>query len=68
MSSVTMLIVAAGQQTDKGREARPNDVDEPGQSAASAGRIERLLRRKRSFSELRVEEGECMIPCDEQLC
>ena len=34
----------------------------------SAGRIERLLRSKRSFSELRVHKSECVIPCDEQLC
>ena len=50
MRSVTKLIVAAGQQTDKGREARPNDVGEPVHSAVSAGRIERLLRSKRSLS------------------
>ena len=30
-------------------------------------RFERLLRSKRSFSELQVQKGECVIPCDEQL-
>ena len=52
--SVTKQIVAAGQQ------ARPRSV--------TVGRTERLLRSKRSFSELRVQRGECMILCDERLC
>ena len=68
MRGVTKLIVAAGRQTDKCREARPNDVGEPVRSVESAGRIERLLRRQRSFSELQVQKGECVIPCDERLC
>ena len=62
------LFVAAGQQADEGREARPNDVGGTVQSAVSAGRIERLLRSTRSFSELRVQKGECVILCDEQSC
>ena len=34
----------------------------------SAGRIERLLISKRSFGELWNQKGECVIPCDKQLC
>ena len=34
----------------------------------SAVRIERLLRIKRSFTELWNQKGECAIPCDKQLC
>ena len=34
----------------------------------SAGRIERLLRNKRGFSELWNQKGECAILCDKQLC
>ena len=34
----------------------------------SAGRTERLLRSKRSFGELRNQNGVCAIPCDKQLC
>ena len=54
MRNVIKLIVAAGQQIDKGREAWPNDVGGPVRSVESKGRIERLLRSKRSFSELQV--------------
>ena len=28
----------------------------------------RLLRRKRSFSELKDQKGEYVTPCDKQLC
>ena len=63
---VTELVVDAGQQTDKGREARMNDVGGTAQGAVSAGRIGRLLRSKRSFSEMQVQKGKCMTPCDEQ--
>ena len=66
--NVTELVVDAGQQTDRGRETRSYDVDEPIRSVKSAGRIERLLRNKRSYSELRIQKGECAIVCDKQLC
>ena len=66
--NVTELIVDDGQQADKGRKMRLNDVDGFVRGAKSAGRIERLLRNKRSFSELWNQKGECAIPCDKQLC
>ena len=65
---VTELVVDAGQQTDKGREARMNDVGGTAQGAVSAGKIGRLLRSKRCFSEMQDQKGKCMIPCDEQMC
>ena len=37
-------------------------------SGNSAERIMRLLRSKRSFSELKDQKGEYVTPCDEQLC
>ena len=64
---VTELVIGAGQQTDKGRETQMNDVGGTAQGAV-AGKIGRLLRSKRSFSERQVQKGKCMIPCDEQLC
>ena len=48
--NVTKLVVDAGQQTDRGRETRSNDVDEPVRSVEPAGRIERLLSNKRGLS------------------
>ena len=50
------------------REARPSEADGPVRSVESAERIMRLLRSKRSFSELKDQKGECVTPCDEQLC
>ena len=44
---MTELIVDDGQQADKGRKTRLNDVDEFVRGVKSAGRIERLLRNKR---------------------
>ena len=59
--NVTELMVDDGQQADRGRRTCLNDVN-------GAGRIERLLRNKRSFGELWNLKGECAIPCDKQLC
>ena len=68
MRNVTELIVHDGQQADKSRKTRSNDVDGLVWGVKSAKRIERLLRNKRSFSELWNQKGECAIPCDKQLC
>ena len=68
LRSATKLIVAAGQQTSKVRGARQNDDGGSIRSVESARKIERLLRDKRSFSELQDQKGECVIPCEEQLC
>ena len=65
--AVTELIVDGGQQAGKGRKTRLNDVDGLVRGLKSAGRIERQLRNKRSFSELWNQKGECAIPCDKQL-
>ena len=65
---MTELIVDGGQQADKGRKTRLNDVDGLVRGVKSAGRVERLLRNKRSFSELWNQKGECATPCDKQLC
>ena len=56
------------QQADRGRKTRLFDVDGLVRGVKSAGRIERLLRNKRSFGELWNQKGECAIPCDKQLC
>ena len=64
--NVTELSVDAGHQADRGREKRMNDVDGSFRGVTSAGRIERLLRNKRGFSELWIQKGECAIPCDGQ--
>ena len=66
--NVTKLTDAAGQLTDEGREARPSEADGPVRSVESAERFMRLLRSKRSFSELKDQKGEYVTPCDEQLC
>ena len=66
--NVTELIVDDGQQADESRKTRLNDVDVLVRGLKSAGRIERLLRNKRSFRELWNQKGECAIPCDKQLC
>ena len=66
--NVTELVVDAGQQTDRGRETRSNDVDEPVRSVKPAGRIERQLRNKRGFSELWIQKDGCVIFCGKQLC
>ena len=66
--NVTELIVDASQQADRGRETRLNDVDGSVRGVKSAGRIDRLLRNKRSFGELCNHKGECAIPCDKQVC
>ena len=66
--NVTELVLDTGQQSDRGRETRSNDVDELVRSVKPAGRIESMLRNKRSFSELRIQKGECVIFCDKQLC
>ena len=66
--NVSELIVDDGQQADKGRKTRLNDVDGSVRGVKAAGRIERLLRNERSFSELWNKKGECAIPCDKQLC
>ena len=50
--NVTELVVDAGQQADRGRKTRLNDVDGLVRGVTSAGRIERLLRNKRSFGEM----------------
>ena len=68
MRNVTELIVDDCQQADKGRKTRLNDVDGLVRGVKSAGRIERLLRNRRSFNELWNQKGECAIPCDKQLC
>ena len=62
--NVTVLMVDDGQQADRGRKTRLNDVDGLVQCLKSAGRIERLLRNKRSFGELWNQKGECAIFCD----
>ena len=66
--NVMDLIVDDGQQADESRKTRLNDVDGLIRCVKSAGRIERLLRNKRSFSELWNQKGECVIPCNKQLC
>ena len=66
--NVTELIVDDGQQADRGRKTRLNDVDGLVRGVQSAGRIERLLRNKRGFSELWNQKGECAIPCGKKLC
>ena len=66
--NVTELMVDDGQQADRGRKTRLNDVDGLVRGDRSAGRIERLLRSKRCFGELWNQKGECAIPCDKQLC
>ena len=66
--NVKGLVVHAGQQADESRKKWLNDVDELIRCFQSAGRIERLLRNIRSFSELWNQKGECAIPCDKQLC
>ena len=66
--NVTKLTDAAGQLTDEGREARASEADGPVRSVESAERIIRLLRSKRSFSELKEQGGEYVTPSDEQLC
>ena len=66
--NVTEKIVDDCRQADRGRKTRWNDVDGLTRCARSAGRIERLLRNKRSFGELWNQKGECEIPCDKQLC
>ena len=53
--NVTKATGAIGQPTDEGREARPSEADELVWSMKAAERIMRLLRSKRSFSELRGE-------------
>ena len=58
--NVTELVVDAGQQRDRGRETRSNDVDGSVRGLKSAGRIERLLRNKRNFEELGNQKGECV--------
>ena len=68
MRNVTKLTDAAGRPADEGREARPSGADGPVRSVESAERIMRLLRSKRSFSELNYQKGEYVTPCDEQLC
>ena len=55
--NVTELIVHDGQQADKSRKTRSNDVDGLVWGVKSAKRIERLLRNKRSFSEPLEPEG-----------
>ena len=65
---MTELIVDDGQQAVKVRKTRLNHVDGFVRGVKSAGRIERLLRNKRSFGELWIQKGECAIPCDQQLC
>ena len=62
--NVTELIVNDGQQADKGRKTRLNDVDGLVRGVKSARRIGRLLRNKRRFGELWNQKGECAIPCD----
>ena len=66
--NVTKSTDAAEQPTDEKREARPSEADEPVWSMKSAERITRLLRSKRSSSELKDQKGEHVTPCDEELC
>ena len=66
--NVTKPTDATGQPTSEGREARPSEADEPVWSMKSAERITRVLRSKRSFSELKDQKGEYVTPCDTQLC
>ena len=66
--NVTELVVHDGQQADESRKTRLNDVDGLIRCMKSAGGIERLLRNKRSFSKLWNQKGECVIPCNKQLC
>ena len=66
--NVTEAIVDDGQQADKGRKTRLNDVDGLVRCVQPGGRIEKLLRNKRGFGELWNHKGECAIPCDKQLC
>ena len=61
-------MVDDGQQADRGRKTRLNDVNGLVRGVKSAGRIERLLRNKRSSGELWNQKCECAIPCDKQLC
>ena len=68
MRNVTKPTDAAGQPTDEGREARPSEADGLVWSVKSAERIMRLLRSKRSFSELRDQKSEYVTHCYEQLC
>ena len=68
MRNVTRLTDAVGQLTKEGREARPSEADGPVRSVEPAERIMRLLRRKRSFSELKDQKSEYVTPCEEQLC
>ena len=68
MRNVTELVVHDGQQADESRKTWLNDVDGLIRCMMSAGRIERLSRNKRSFSERWNQKGECAIPCDKQLC
>ena len=66
--NVTKPTDATGQPADEGREARPSEADGLVWSVKSAERIMRLLRSKRSFSELKDQKGEYVTPCDEHLC
>ena len=66
--NVTELIVDDGQQADRGRKTRLNDVDGSVWNAKAAGRIERLPKNKRSSRELCNQKGECAIACDMQVC
>ena len=52
--NVTELMADDGQQADRGRKTRFNDVGVDGlvRCVKSEGRMERLLRNKRSFAEL----------------
>ena len=65
---VTKPTDATGQPTDEGREARPSEADGPVWSVKSTKRIMRLLRSKRSFSEMRDQRSEYVTHCYEQLC
>ena len=56
--NVTKPTAATAQLTDEGREARPSEADGQVWSVKSAERIMRLLRSKRSFSELKDQKGE----------
>ena len=49
-------------------EARASEADGPVRSVESAERIIRLLRSKRSFSELKDQGGEYVTPSDDLLC
>ena len=49
MRNVKELMVDDGQQADRDRNTRLNDVDGLVRGVKSAGRIERLLRNQRSF-------------------